>query len=485
MMLYKLYPIPLWRPCLALPFLLSLLLLLGGCEQPDRLQAIREAGVLHVITRNGPTTYYEDRHGAAGFEYELARQFADHLGVRLEIRTESSLEALFEAVQTRRADIAAAGLTITPERLERFQFAPPYLDIEQQVLVRTGRPAPLAAADLVGRNIHVLANSAHAATLEQLKVQHPELDWIESEDVETIDLLEELSEGRIDATLIDSNEYIANRAFYPQLRAAFRVGDSTQLAWALAGDPQNGALMEALERFFDKIRDNGQLAQLIERHYSHSEDNSPLDSFAFTQRAQTNLPKYLDAIQQTAEEFDMDWRLLAAISYQESHWNPGAESFTGVRGFMMLTQATARAMGVTNREDAVQSLRGGARYLKRIHQKLPARIKEPDRTWFALAAYNVGLGHLEDARVITLRQGQDPDKWAAVKEHLPLLSRRQWYSKTRHGYARGSEPVRFVQNIRHYYNVLTWSDLAKQRTPPRKITEQYLPDGFDLTLNAL
>jgi membrane-bound lytic murein transglycosylase F len=479
------------RPTFALlrriPALFGLLplILLAGCEQPDRLQSIRNEGILRVITRNGPTTYYQDRHGPAGFEYELARQFAEQLGVKLEITTRASLDQLFDALRDKRADIAAAGLTVTGERQQDFHFAPPYLDIDQLVLVRSGRPVPLAAGDLVGRTIHIIADGDHGATLAALKDEHPELEWIESADVETVDLLEELNEGVIDATVIDSNEFIANRAFYPQLRSAFRIGEKRQLAWAVARTPQNETLLAELERFFERLRESGQLAQLIERHYSHSEDNNPLDSLAFTRRTETVLPKYLEAIQQTAETYDLDWRLLAAIAYQESHWNPHATSFTGVRGFMMLTLPTAKAMGVTNRTDVHQSLDGGARYFLRIHQMLPARIREPDRTWFALAAYNVGLGHLEDARRITQKQGKDPDKWSSVKEHLPLLARRQWYSQTRYGYARGSEPVRFVQNIRHYYNVLTWSDVAKQRTPPRKITEQYLPDGFDLTLNAL
>ncbi len=472
---------PLWR----LLALLLLTTLLAGCEQPDHLQAIRAAGVLTVVTRNGPTTYYEDRHGPTGFEYQLAEQFAERLGVRLEIQTEASLDALLDSVEAGRVDLAAAGLTITPERLERVTFAPAYLDIETLVLVRKDHPPALSPADLSGLRLQVLAHSSHAEILDELRETHPTLQWIESEDVETTDLLDALDEGSIDATVIDSNEYIANRAFYPNLRVAFRIGQPAQLAWVVSQRETSATLLRELENFFEELRGNGRLAQLIERHYSHSESNSLIDSTAFTHRTTTILPRYIDQIQKTADEFGLDWRLLAAISYQESHWNPRAVSFTGVRGFMMLTLPTARAMGVTDRQDAVQSLRGGARYFVRIHQKIPGRIAEPDRTWFALAAYNVGLGHLEDARKLTLRQGKDPDKWADVKEVLPLLSRRQWYSQTRHGYARGSEPVRFVQNIRHYYNLLTWSDIAKQRTPPAQITDQYLPQGFDVTLNAL
>ena len=152
---------------------------------------------------------------------------------------------------------------------------------------------------------------------------------------------------------------------------------------------------------------------------------------------------------------------------------------------MMLTNATAKEVGVSNRIDPLQSLRGGARYLKGILQDVPTSIQEADRMWFALAIYNIGFGHVEDARVLAERLGKDPNRWTDVKETLPLLQKSQYYERTKNGYARGREPVRYVQNIRYYYNLLTWTEVAKQRTPPPKATDQYLPEIFDATLNAL
>lgn len=471
---------------LPLRFLLALLaFMLVGCDTPDSLQEIKKKGVLRVITRNGPTTYYVDRHGPNGFEYVLAKRFAQHLGVELEVETEVSLQTMFEELRKGRADLAAAGLAITPAREAFLDFAPPYLDVEHQVIVRKADPTPLREAELIGLQIKVMADSGPSEALLRAKTDVPALNWTEEEDVETIDLLDALDSGEIDATVIDSNEFIANRAFYTNLRPAFRLGRPTQHAWAVRPGPQTAALHQELERFFAALRETGELEQLVERFYSHSEYNDQINSLAFAGRVAKRLPRYVDMIQQVANEYGMDWRLLAAVSYQESHWEPKATSPTGVVGFMMLTRPTAKAVGVTNRRDALQSLRGGAEYLQRMHQRLPSRITEPDRTWFALAAYNVGLGHLEDARIITAKQGRNPDKWVDVKEHLPLLRKHQWYRNTKYGYARGSEPVHYVQNIRHYYNVLTWTDLAKKRIPPPRITDQYLPDGFDITLNAL
>lgn len=459
--------------------------LLQGCGSNDHLQQIREAGVLRVMTRNGPTTYFEDRHGPTGLEYELALRFAQSIGVELRITTEPSYEEIYDAVDKGRTDLAAAGLAVSSVREDKILYGPTYQDIQHVVVVRTDRPLPKTSADLVGLHIDIAAGSSRAAYLLQLKEELPGLNWTESSDVETVDLLDELDDGQIDATIINSDEFIANRAFYPKLRTAFTVGETTQLAWAIARGPDNAALEAALKSFFDGLRDSGELAQLIERFSSHNQDNDQNESMQFSESAAKILPRYRDTIEQVADDYDMDWRLLAAISYAESAWNPSAVSPTGVRGMMMLTTSTAQEMGVKNREDPLQSLRGGARYLRSVAQTLPDRITEPDRTWLALAAYNIGMGHVEDARRIAQKLGKDPDKWADVKETLPLLTKRQWYENAKHGYVQGREPVRYVQAIRYYYNLLTWNDIAKQRKAPAKITDQYLPEIFDATLDAL
>jgi membrane-bound lytic murein transglycosylase F len=240
------------------------------------------------------------------------------------------------------------------------------------------------------------------------------------------------------------------------LRPAFSLGQPQPIAWAFSETPDN-SLFDAAQNFISLSKTNGSIAQLSERIYGSATAMQQHGSRVFVQRLNERLPQYQTMFTNVADEFDIDWRLLAAISYQESHWNPTAESPTGVRGMMMLTKATALEVGVDNRLDTRQSLRGGAQYLRNIYKRLPASIPEPDRTWFALAAYNVGLGHLEDARRITDMQGGDPSTWVDVKQRLPLLKQAQWHTKLRHGYARGDEPVHFVQRIRHYYDLLSWN----------------------------
>lgn len=456
-----------------------------GCSQDSQRATIQELGTLKVISRNGPTSYYQDRTGPTGFEYELAKLFADYLQVELEITALHSLDDIFQALEENQAHLAAAGLTVTAERQKRLNFSTPYLDIKQHVLYRTDRIRPKSPTDIVDSKILVMADSSHEEILQALQNDYPQLSWRSATDVETVDLLDMLAEGEIDYTILDSNEYLANRGFYPRLSIGFDIGSPGKLAWALPGKGAAPGLSEDLQAFFKMIEEDGTLEHLEERFYGHSQQVNRMGSLTFNQAVERRLPKYQDLIQTVASEYELDWRMLAAISYQESHWNPKARSPTGVRGMMMLTLPTAKEMGIKNRLDAEQSLRGGSRYFNKLLQRMPARIQEPDRTWFAMAAYNVGMGHLEDARKITQSQGGDPNKWADVKERLPLLSRKRWYQDTKHGYARGNEPVTYVQNIRHYYNLLNWSDLAKSRTSPPQEVEQYLPDSLRGDIRAL
>jgi membrane-bound lytic murein transglycosylase F len=466
-------------------FSVGVALMLSGCGSSDHLQEIKDAGVLRVLTRNSPTTYYEDRNGPTGFEYDLAKRFADYLGVKLHIEAQPSIDGIYENLGRGRADFAAAGLAIAPSREDAFQFTLGYLDVDLVVLTHSDGILPTSIADLRNARIHVLAGSNAAKLLRDQQSTMPELHWEESSDLETIDLLDLLDNKEVDAVIINSNEFNANRAFYRDLRVAFKVGDKTQLAWAFAKDPRNERLIETVNDFIAHLKKSGELAQMIDHYYTQSADNDHYDAENFTDSLQSTLPKYREMIEQVAEDYDLDWRLLAAISYAESEWKPTATSPTGVRGMMMLTNATAKEVGVSNRIDPLQSLRGGARYLKGILQDVPTSIQEADRMWFALAIYNIGFGHVEDARVLAERLGKDPNKWTDVKETLPLLQKSQYYERTKNGYARGREPVRYVQNIRYYYNLLTWTEVAKQRTPPPKATDQYLPEIFDATLNAL
>lgn len=445
---------------------LMLLPLLTACNQQvsTHLDQVLERGELRIITRYAATTYYDGPDGPRGMEYELARGFADALGVRLAVVTAPNANGVLAGLKQGEADLAAAGLGITDSLLTDFRFTPPYQTVTQQVVYRSGNRRPASAAELRG-NLEVVSDSSHIDRLHRLKREHPELSWIENAQVDSEELLGLVWEKAVDYTVADSNEVILNRRFYPELRVAFDLPESKSLAWAFRRE-QDDSLYEAAVRYFQEIQANGILDQLLERHYGHLEQFDLVGARVFQAHVRERLPAYLPLFQDVAAANGLDWRLLAAMGYQESHWNPNAVSPTGVRGLMMLTNDTARALGVSKRTDPVQSIEGAGRYLRALLDRVPERIPYPDRLWFAVAAYNVGYGHLEDARVITEMRGGNPDRWMDVKTSLPLLTKRDWYKRTKYGYARGHEPVKYVENIRSYYDILVWS------TDPTRLTSR-------------
>lgn len=435
----------------------GIFLMLSSCaEPPSELERIQEEGVLRVITRNSPSTYFQDRNGETGFEYELVKRFAGHLGVKLQIETADNIEDIFSRLNRPGGpSLAAAGLVASEGRGELARFTRPYLETATQVVYRRGQRRPTRIEDLIGQRILVLKGSSHAEKLQVLQAQYPELRYEESDAVEAVDLLRMVDDGQIDLTLVESNELSMNQVYFTNARVAFDLDQENHLSWVLPNG-EDDSLLNAANEFLAEAQHNGTLQRLHERYYGHVDVLGYVGAYAFAQHLQQRLPRYEKAFRETAKAHGIDWRLLAAIGYQESHWKPDAVSKTGVRGLMMLTLRTAKAMGVSNRIDPVQSIQGGGKYLVKVHASLPDSILEPDRTWFALAAYNVGGGHLEDARKLTEAEGLDPNKWLDVKQILPRLSQKQWYSKTRYGYARGGEPVHFVANIRRYYDILTW-----------------------------
>lgn len=429
-----------------------------------------EEGQLRVITRNTPSTYFEDRNGPAGFEYDLVKRFADDLGVKLTVETVDNLEELFSRLQNAKTPvIAAAGLGATPAQASHALFTIPYLDTSTQAIYRNGHAYPARPEDLLNKRVMVLKDSVQAEQMAELLEKIPGLVYEQSDENEAVDLLSMVNDGEIDIALVNSTDVAINQVYYPNIRVGFTLGDEHKLAWALPQGADN-SLLNAANAFLLKATEDGTLQALQDRYYGHVDVLGYVGAFTFARHLQQRLPLYEDMFRQSATKHELDWRLLAAMGYQESLWAPDATSKTGVRGLMMLTQRTAAAMGVSDRLDPRQSIEGGARYIRKVYHSLPESIVDPDRIWFALAAYNIGMGHLEDARRLTESEGLDPNKWLDVQSILPRLSQKHWYSKTRYGYARGSEPVHFVRNIRRYYDILTWT------TQPQQPGDQQIAD---------
>ncbi|MGH1461476.1 MAG: membrane-bound lytic murein transglycosylase MltF [Neptuniibacter sp.] len=430
-----------------------------------QLGAIIESGTLKLVTRNSPNTYFIEKGQPAGFEYDLAKAYADYLGVKLELVIPSSFGEIFSTLERRDAHLAGAMLTVTKDRNESFNFSPPYLHTTTSLIYRTtqGEPAPKDLQDLINKKKRLMAisNSSHSELLKKLAIKHPDLNWEETSEFSAVELLEKVHNKEIDYTITDSIAFDAQKSFFPGLKKAFDLDEEQPLAWMLKPHSDN-SLLDSINRFFALESTHTLIKELKEKYFQRSNSLNFYDTATFKEDMQTRFPKIEQYFFMAEQETDIDWQLLAAIAYQESHWNPKAVSPTGVKGIMMLTNAAAKEVEVTDRTDPMQSIIGGAHYLVGVMQKIPERITQPDHTWFALAGYNVGYGHLEDARILTARAGLNPDKWDDVKKHLPLLTQEKYFSTVRYGYARGYEPVHYVSNIRKYIKLLQWEIQVRQ-----------------------
>ena len=439
------------KPLLAL---LATLLLTTCSQPPGLLEQVLAGGELRVVTRNSPDAYYLGSHGPEGPAYELASGFAEHLGVALRLYTVRTREEAIREVAEGRAHVAAAGTTTGIRLPDHVQYGPGYHLVREHLVYNRRARRPPSITEAARGQVEVAQGGAHQRTLEDLRLQYPELAWVERGGSETEEILAEVSRGTVQYTLASSTEFALNRLVHPELAIALDLSPERAIAWVVSTAAHDRSLLGRVNAFFTGARAEGTIAQLLDRYYGEREEFDYLFSRNFLQHVQTRLPRYVDWFQEAAEKYQLDWRLLAAMGYQESKWDPHAVSFTGVRGLMQLTEDTAALMRAGNRLDPRNSIFGGASYLSRLLKTVPDRIEEPDRTWFAVASYNVGFGHVEDARVLAQQHGKNPDRWVDVREFLPLLSQERWYTQTRRGYARGWEPVRYVDNVQAYLAIL-------------------------------
>lgn len=441
----------------ALIGLFCALVLTPACQpQLSLLEQVQQRGVLKVVTRPGPTTYQVDGENVSGFEYELVSLFAQELGVALDIEPSQSIDDMMSRVKNGDRNLAAAGLAITHNRSKSVSFSHAYQQVTQKLIYRTGTRKPRSLTDLLGKSIIVASNSSHEERLKVLKLKHPELTWHSTKNLKAEQLMRKVYDREYDLTIVDSTEFDSHRALMPELRAAFDLGQPDNIAWAFDLSTTDPSLLQAADQFIKRVKSDGTVDGLLHRYFGHLSHFDYVNARTFLHHMESRLPKYIDDFQLAAIDNDVDWRLVAAISYQESHWDPKAVSPTGVRGIMMLTLDTAKEMKVSNRINAKQSIDGGTAYFRKIYNRWPIELQEPHRLWFTLASYNMGYGHVTDARRITKLEGDDPNNWFDVKKRLPLLQHKDYYPFTRYGYARGArQALVYVENIRKYYEVLT------------------------------
>ena len=383
----------------------------------------------------------------SAFESDLVGLFAKHLNVRVRVLKQPA----DEAIATLLAGEAhlAAGFRVHSHPSLRYSNS--YHQLDERV-VCNGK-APRRIEDLYGRELVVARESAQEAALRKVREEYDELDWESRKHGSPVELLKELAAEQIDCTVANDEQLTTLRNYYPTLGNGLSLNSDSAMSWAISVEGDE-ALLEEINTFFEENRKNRALHHAIDRHYGHNDRLGAIDTSTFIADTHTLLPRYRQWFEDAADLTGIDWRLIAALAYRESRWDPNATSFTSVRGMMMLTGDTADRMGVKNRLDPRESIMAGARYLQILKEQLPLRISEQNRLWLALAAYNQGMGHLEDARILAAQQGLNPDVWSDVKRVMPLLARPEYYENLKFGQAHDGEVVIHVETERLYQDML-------------------------------
>ncbi len=383
----------------------------------------------------------------SAFESDLVTLFAKHLNVRVRLIKQTSDEAVATVLAGKAHLVAGFRSHSNPS----LRYSDGYHKLDERVVCNGKSPRKLE--ELTARELVVARESAQEAALRKLREEHEELVWESRKESSPIQLLKELAEEQISCTVANEEQITTMRNFHPEVDRGLSLNLDSDMSWAISAEGDE-ALLEEVNRFLGESRKNRALSFAIDRHYGHNDRLGSIDVTAFINDTRSVLPHYRQWFQDAADLSGIDWRLIAALAYRESRWDPNATSYTNVRGMMMITEVTADRMGLKNRLDPRESIMAGSRYLQLLKEQLPLRISEQNRLWMALAAYNQGMGHLEDARILTRQRGLNPDVWADVKRVMPLLSRSEYYEHTKYGQARGGEAVVHVETVRLYHDML-------------------------------
>jgi len=434
-------------------------------HQISQLQKIKNKKTLNVVLLNAPSTYYIGADGAQGFEYDLLNAYAKYLGVKLNITPAHTVKEAIKLSKNPNIDITSASLSKTPLREETFNFGPSYFEVQEQVIcnrsMQKGSRFPRDVEDLEGLHITVGEDTSYSETIKSLQNDGFEINATFSSEYSTEELLDQVSTHKIDCTVADSNVYALNLRYFPEIAMAFSISGREQLAWLLKENSKE--LKADMYAWINSFVQRGKMSQLKDHYYSYVLFFDYYNTKMFYKRMKTRLPKYRSEFQAAGTRFGIPWTLLASIAYQESHWNPKAKSFTGVRGLMMLTRHTAKLLGIKDRLDPKQSIVGGTRHIKQMLKFVGNEVKGENRLKFALAAYNIGLGHIRDAQALAREIGLNPYVWRDLKIVLPLLSQKKYYRSLQYGYARGEEPVKYVEAIYNYRNILENQEILTQK----------------------
>ncbi|MCK5688828.1 membrane-bound lytic murein transglycosylase MltF [Myxococcota bacterium] len=433
------------------------------------LQKIKERGELVFVTRSNAASYFVWRGIRMGFDYDLAKLFAEHLGVKLRIVVPERWNELLDTLEKGEADLAGAALTPTESRLEQVDFAKPYSLTHMRVVWSRGTKPLDGPEDLAGKEVHIRRHSAYYGQLQKLSADFQKLGaepikiMEVEESAETDAILEGVAKGLYKYTLADYGIALINKGYLPRLRIGPVVSAPKSLAWAVPKGADE--LRREVDKFFLAQKENGRFKRLYSRYYETARTSARRRHDKFFAREGGRLTPWDGLLRSKCEKAGFDWRLIAAQMYQESRFDPKVSSWAGAMGLMQLMPATAVELGVTNPLDPVQSISGGVHYMEKMRRILRDVPDEDERLKLALASYNCGMGHLEDARIMARDAGTDPNLWSDVKQTLALLALPQWANRAKYGYVRASEPIAYVDSIWDRYRAYKHAMGDRDGTP--------------------
>jgi len=440
----------------------------SGEDRSSSWADIKQSRVLRLLTYNGPTSFFMWKGSLMGFDYDLAMKFAKKHDLELEVIVVPYGEDLVDWLQQNKGDIAGASTTITEERKQRgVAFSAPYVETPEQIVSNSKHPKIETLQDLNGKTITVRAFSSFLDTAKKLqktgidvkiKVADPAVSYEQ--------LVNMVASGEVEMTIADANAVEMAAAFHDTLVPGVYVSDPRAQGWMVK--PENETLLKNVSAFISEYRNTKNYAKTLKTYFKPSGQFNK--KIAARLKPGEELSPYDNLVKEVALKYELDWRLVTAQMWQESSFNPKAESPVGAQGLLQVMPRTAEEMGypppLFEPKRAVQA---GVKYLDWIRDRFDTDVTLENRLWFALAAYNAGIGHLYDAQRLAKELGYDPNVWFDNVENAMLkLAEPRYFKKARYGYARGAEPVEYVRNISKLYKAytdLTSGDVTARALP--------------------
>lgn len=425
---------------------------MNGCEgltwnEAQLASKVRSQGEIRVLTLEDPLVY-QARPGQPpqGLDTDLLKNFAATYGLKLRFLVRRNLDQIYEDLIEGEGDVAAARLWV-PRHSSGFLSGPALEESHLSLFCR--RALKIAhIKDLAGRRVLLAAKDNGGMIDVRLRQFVPEINVTVEPDARAVALLRRVQAGKADCAVTENIEGAWSARTMPMLEKVTALTDDEGLAWAIR--PNRDDLADLMKAWFQRASREDEIMRLQDRYHASLSGLDQNDVRRFLKNLREKFPRYAKAFRDSSKEHELDWKLVASVAYQESHWTEDATSFTGVRGLMQLTADTAAHVGIEDRLDPEQSIWGGAAYLRFLIDRMPRGVDHQDRVLLALAAYNSGIAHLRDVQSLAAARGMNPLSWHHLKTLYPLLEEPAIGGALPAGMARGRETVQFVERVRAF-----------------------------------